>query len=138
MTEQQLNNRNLFIQELKAAKWNNNQGLELLFEQGHSVTPEAQAGYQNADFNLGLSYYVERGYLLWECVGKDNPIVLSLRFYPQENLEIILDTIIEAQDTLSVDNCADFVKKMIQICESLWIETSEGLIEASLPELPQY
>lgn len=134
MTQQQLKNRSLFLGKLREAGWKVNKGWELLFEQGHSVTPEAQTEYQNPMFELRLSYCVERDYILWECVGRNNPIVLSLRFYLQEKLDIILDTIVEVQDTVSPDNFTDFVKKMVHLCDTVLIETSERLLEVSLEE----
>jgi hypothetical protein len=137
MTQQQLNNRSLFIGKLREAKWKINKGWELLFEHGHSLTPEGQAEYQNPRFELRLSYYIDGGYVFLECVGRDNPIVLSLRFYPIQKFNLIVDAVIAVQDNLSPNNYSEFVKKMIQLCDPLLIETAEGLIQASLSEAAQ-
>ena len=116
MTPAQIDNKNLFTNKLISAGWNLDRGLELLFEQGHSIVPEARAKYQNAAFYLQLNYIMEGGYVLWECVGKDNPITMTLRFYPQQNLDSVLASLVAVQDTLSPDNCGDFVLTMVPLC----------------------
>jgi hypothetical protein len=131
MTEQQLKDRDIFINKLITAKWNPG-GWELLFESGANLTPEAQAEYQNPVFDICLSYYAEKGYILMECVKKKNHKTISLRLYPKNDLSTIVDTVIAVQDTFSLDNYPDFINKLVPMCRLVLLQTADGLVKVSL------
>lgn len=131
MTSQQITTRDEFIQRLIAAGWSP-QGWELLFARVRELTPEAQAEYQAAHFDMRLSYYLREGYILLELVSRYDNFFLGIRLYPKEKLSVILDQIIAMKNKLSLDNYADFIKSIIPLCEYRMIETPEGLVQASL------
>jgi hypothetical protein len=130
LNQQQLRDRNLFIKKLISAGWDP-KGWDELFEGGACLTPEAQAEYQNTTFDLRLSYYAGQGYMLVECVGRDDPTRLSLLFYPNQNFEILVDKVIAMQDTLSPSNYPDFITMMIPLCKLILLETPEGPVKIS-------
>jgi hypothetical protein len=133
MTPAQIDKRNLFTNKLISAGWKLDRRLELFFDEGFSVVPEAGAKYQNTAFYLQVSYMMEGGYLLWECVGKNNPIILTLNFYLKANLDSVLAAILAVQDTLSADNRGEFLLTIIPLCAIVLVETSEGFMQVSLP-----
>ncbi len=132
LNQHQLRDRDLFIKKLITAGWDP-KGWEKLFEGGACLTPEAQAEYHNKNptSDLRLSYYAGQGYVLMECVGRDDPTRLNLRFYPNQNLATLVDKVIAMQDTLSSANYPDFITMMIPLCKLILLETPEGLVKIS-------
>ena len=137
MTEEQLAKREDFITPLVSAGWDVG-GWEQLFNSGFSLTPEAQAEYQNPKLTLRLSYYIKDDYILLEfrkqedsTLSAQENIMPSLRFYTNGNLESVLSGVIAEHDTLSVDNYPNFIKKMIPLCKLILLEIEEALVRVS-------
>ncbi len=131
MTEQQLANRSTFIRKLIAAGWDP-RGWEQLFDGGARLKPEAQAEYNNGILNLRMSYYAGEGYIQLECVQREVITVVAARFYPKEdNLVSIIDIVIAEQDTLSLDNFSDIIKRIIPYCSHIFLESGLGLTKVS-------
>jgi len=137
MTEQELAGRADFVKQLVAAGWDVG-GWERLFNNGFSLTPEAQAEYRNPKLTLRLSYYVKDDYILLEfrkqeatTLPAQENLIPSLRFYANGNLEPVLSGVIAEEHTLSQDNYPDFIKKMIPLCKFVLLEIEEGLVKLS-------
>jgi len=157
MTAQQRQERELFKQKLINAKWNSNDGWNLLFEQDNRLSPEGVAEIESASSSLRLSYYIEKGYVLLECMSQagskaisNSHLALNLRFYTQgiandggascppvrqnsvmDNLTAILDKIIAQQDILSPSHVANFIKEVLTLSTPLVVETPQGLFQLS-------
>lgn len=156
MTDRQQQERVLFRQKLINAKWNINEGWDLLFEQDNRLSPEAVAEIESASSALRLSYYIEKGYVLLECMTppphfkarENGNLALKLRFYTQgsangasssppdvskdgitDNLTAILDQVIAQQEILSPVNVANFIKEAVTLSTPVVVETSEGLFQ---------
>jgi hypothetical protein len=131
MTQQQLEARCLFVDKLSVAGWNPGRW-DILFEQGHCLTPEAQAEYQNSAFNFRLSYFIKEAYILLNLVERNNgSFRAKLRLYPKRELNEVLDAIIKRQSIISIKSYASFVSSLIPLCEHLLLEMPNGLMKVS-------
>jgi hypothetical protein len=76
MNEWQLASRDAVVSQLVAAGWDPG-GWEVLFASDQNLSPEAQAEYGNASFDLRLSYLVGDQYLFFEAVAIFQPVRFS-------------------------------------------------------------
>ena len=130
MTEKQLADRDVFVRKLTAVGWDP-RGWEQLFDSGANLTPEAQAEYKNATFEMRLGYYIGENYVSLELARIHNRTNIRLRFCLKDNLAVIVDAVAEVQDTVSQDNYVDFIQKMVLLCDPLLLETPQGLVKVS-------
>ena len=131
MSEAQTSERELFALRLSAAGWDDG-GWGELFASGVSLTPEAQADYRNADFDMRLGYFADEGYVRFECARREDGLAeLCLRCYPRRGLAELLDALAAAQDSLSRESYPEFVKGLVQLCDPLLMETPDGLFQLS-------
>jgi hypothetical protein len=125
MNKTQLKTRDLFVKKFVEAGWDVGQW-ESLFKRGVDLVPEALVEYKNPVFDLRTGYYVADGYVSLECIGNEEPIAIKLRFYPQESLEEVVESIISIQNTLTTDNYTDFTRRMIITCDLVLFEMPDG------------
>ena len=128
MTDDQVERRDAFVDQLTAAGWDP-QGWEALFTAQQRLYPEAQAEYQNAAFNLRLSYYVGEGYVFLKANAKNGNTVLAFRFYPTRDAPAVVSKILDAQDSLSEETVSELIEKLKSICRLIVFETPDELIE---------
>ncbi|MDQ2808498.1 MAG: hypothetical protein M3Z04_16555 [Chloroflexota bacterium] len=126
LTPQQAAARTHFVEQVRQAGWDL-RGWESLFAAGIALTPEATAEYEQAAFRLRLSYYLVEGYLLLELQPYTADPVLSIRFYPADQLDAVLAAVFAVQDTLTPDNDVDSLAAAAVLCEQVFIETPDGL-----------
>ncbi|MDQ2807413.1 MAG: hypothetical protein M3Z04_10965 [Chloroflexota bacterium] len=126
LTPQQAAARTRFVEQVRQAGWDL-RGWEALFAAGITLTPAATAEYEQAAFRLRLSYYLAEGYLLLELQPYTSDPVLSIRFYPADQLDPVLAAIFAVQDTLTPDNDVDSLAAAAALCEQVFIETPDGL-----------
>ena len=89
MTAAQLGAREGFVELLQGAGWEV-EGWEHLFENGASLTPEAQAEHRGDRADLRLGYLVGDGYAQLEIIDHEEG-VLRLRLYPLESMESVVE-----------------------------------------------
>ena len=128
MNEWQLESRNSAVERLVAAGWDP-RGWEILFAAGHELLPEAQAEYQNACFNLRVSYFVADEYLLLEATARVGQFAFALRLYPAGRIDDVLDAIITRQVSLTDDNWSEFIESLKPLCRLIVLETGDELVQ---------
>ncbi len=126
LTPQQTSARTRFVEQVRQAGWDL-RGWEALFAAGITLTPEATAEYEQAAFRLSLSYYLAEGYLLLKLYPYNPAPVLSIRFYPGDQLAVVLTAVFAVQDILTPDNDVDSLVAAAVLCEQVFIETPDGL-----------
>lgn len=130
MNDWQLQTRNSVVNQLVAAGWDP-RGWEILFAGDHELRPEAQAEYQNASFNLRVSYFVADEYLLLEAASRIGELAFALRLYPAGRIDDVVEAIIAWQDSVTEENYAEFIESLKSSCGLIVLQTGDELVEIS-------
>jgi hypothetical protein len=131
MSGWQLASRAAFVDQIVAAGWDPG-GWEILFASDANVSPEAQAEYLNAPFDMRLSYFVADQYLFFEAVAKVGELAFALRLYPAGDAVDVVAKIVKAQETLSEANFSILVEDLKPLCRMIVFDKGNGeLVEIS-------
>ena len=130
MSSAQLDRRTQFVEAMRASGWEQG-GLNDLWEEGVSLSPEASADYRNPAMKLRASYHAADGFIGLELLGVDQAFSATLRFYVDDP-SALLQLVTQNQDSLTPDTFADFVRTAIPKSRLALFETTAGLIELSL------
>ena len=126
-SESQSNDRNLFVKTLKDAGWSFG-GWNELFENDADLSPEALAEYSTESFEFRLSFFVIEMRLLLEMTEKNDGQAFGLHLTEYTDLENVLETITGSQMTLTKENCIEFFKELVQVCNEVLLETDDELV----------
>ena len=129
-SEWELANREAFVNQLVAAGWDPG-GWEVLFASDQNLSPEAQAEYRNASFELRLSYFVADQYLFFEAVAKVGELAFALRLYPAGDAGEVVAQIVKVQDTLSEETFSQLVEDLNPLCRLILFDKGDELVEIS-------
>ena len=130
MSDWQLASRDAFVNQLVAAGWEAG-GWEILFASEQNLSPEAQAEYRNASFEMRLSYFVADQCLFFEAVAKVGELAFALRIYPAGDVRDVVAEIVKVQETLSEENVGKFVEDLKPLCRTILFDKGDELVEIS-------
>ncbi len=116
-----------FISVLDGAGWQVN-GFDALLGIGVNVEPEAVATYRGPVFLVDMQFWADEQRLGLDIFTSETDVLLRLRLYPQEQ-RVLLDAIIDAQNSLDLDNYPAFVETLVPLCDPLLLETDAGLLQ---------
>jgi hypothetical protein len=128
--EEGVDDHRIFLQHLAQAGWDV-ENWDVAHEAGASVDLDAEAEYKGPFLAFRLELRADRRYMLFQVSRLDGEILLRLRLHPTGGPELVLATIIAAQDTLNADNHPDLVKSLIPLSDPLLIEMDEGIFKLS-------
>lgn len=112
MTEEQLQERAQVIRVLANAGWQGPQRVEA-FERGKLCIPEAVMEYRSETMNIEASYSAEHKYILMS-ISDDFGQGLDFAVYFKDRLEALLNMIVSLQDTITMTNCKNYIRKILQ------------------------
>jgi hypothetical protein len=130
MSDWQLASRAAFVSRLGAAGWDPG-GWEILFASDQNLSPEAQAEYRNAVFDMRLSYFVADQYLFFEAVAKIGELAFALRLYPAGEVDNVAAEIVKVQETLSEESVGKLVEDVKPLCRAILFDKGDELVEIS-------
>jgi hypothetical protein len=130
MSDWQLASRAAFVSQLGAAGWDSG-GWEILFASDQNLSPEAQAEYGNAVFDMRLSYFVADQYLFFETVAKVGELAFALRLYPAGEADDVVVEIVKVQETLSEESVGKLVNDVKPLCRTIVFDKGDELVEIS-------
>lgn len=127
LDEQQNELRLLFIRILKNAEWLV-EDYEELIKNGIAVSPQAKAEYlANSAIRLQLEYYLDEHLIFMEMQSlSDSTDVQAYRLYLKEQLPEVLQILTQYQSTLNMENWADMLEQIIEMCDSVLLEMPDG------------
>lgn len=130
MNDWQLASRDAFMSQLAAARWDPG-GWEVLFASDQNLSPEAQAEYRNASFDMRLSYFVAGEYLFFEAVAKMGELAFALRLYPTGSIDNVVAEIVKVQETLSEEVVGKLIEDLKPFCRAILFDKGDELVEIS-------
>ena len=130
MAEWQIVNRDAVANQVVAAGWDPG-GWEILFASDQNVSPEAQAEYRNAAFDLRLSYFVADQYLYLEAVATVGELAFRLRLYPAGDAGEVVAEVVKVQDTLSEETFSQLVEDLKPLCRLILFDKGDEFVEIS-------
>ena len=130
MSDWQLASRAAFVSQLVAAGWDPG-GWEILFASDQNLSPEAQAEYRNASFDMRLSYFVADQYLFFEAVAKLGELAFALRLYSADGVDDVVAEIVKVQETLAEESVGKLVEDLKPLCRAIVFDKGDGLVEIS-------
>lgn len=134
MSEQQLKNRQLFVDSLLAVGWrgsNFNQD----FDQGLRVSPEASMEYSNSAMDLRFDFVCQDPRLILYLDSHEGKS-LGFVFKCENQLEPLLDAVIGMQDTISPGNLREKSAELLRACPEMFkiSPSGDGLIRVTSKE----
>ena len=128
MTEEQLQKRAQVIRVLVNAGW---QGPETDedFETGDLCIFEAVMEYRSDTMNIEASYMAKYNYIL---ISMSNDFGRGLDFvvYFKDRLETLLNLILSFQDTITMTNCKQYLREILQAFpSSVYVAKDEEYVE---------
>jgi hypothetical protein len=128
MSEKQLHDRSTVIQILVGAGWRGSVDVEM-FEKGRLCDPEARMKYESKMLSLEVDYLAE-SQLIMLSISKRSGERMDIAVYFQDQLEEILEAIISFQDSISLDNYKENIKKILQICpDNVYMAKGEKFVK---------
>lgn len=131
MTAAHLATREAVVSRLDEAGWSV-AGWERLFEDGVSLTPEAQAEYAGDLADLRLGYWAAEGYLQLDCADREESETLRLRLYPRAGVEAVLAHVTRWQGSLSAAMLPDFVLDVAPACRGIFLDAGDQFVSLSV------
>ncbi len=133
-TEKEIEDINYFSELLDKAKWQEARNWNIFFKNsinsGINVEPPVFGRYFGEKSNLEIGLHYEEKWYVRLLIGlKDLTDALILRFYYRDMFDEILDTILDKQDILDLQNYYDeLVLYIKESCEFVLIEKQDGTL----------
>jgi len=124
MNEQQLRNREIFVETLTSAGWNA-LNFNQQFDAGLWVSPEASMEYINPEMTLRFDFICKdpRTILYLDSTeGKS----LGLVFKCEDRLEQLLEIVVGFQDSINSANSKDKVEELLVVCPKIFKIAASG------------
>lgn len=128
MTEEQLQKRAQVIRVLANAGWQGPRRAEA-FERGKLCISEAAMEYRSETMNIEASYMAEYNYILIS-MSDDSGNGIDFVVYFKDSLDTLLNMIVSSQDTITMTNCKNYLRKILQVFpSSVYVAKNEEYVE---------
>ncbi len=136
MTVQQLEERQLIIDKLTSAKW---QDLSVgdWFEQNLWAKFEATMGFKNNGVSLEIDFNSEQQYIRFIIQNLLSEFIMLIIYY-QDKLEKLLETIVSFQDKITESTFEQYVREILRVCPTTTYASIDDDTDAQLVDEDDY
>ena len=124
MSQEQLQQRSLFVDTLANAGWRNS-NTNRNFDEGLWTTVEAKLTYSNRDMSLELELSFENPRLIFHINSKEGKS-LGLVFKCLDRQKDLLEAIVGMQDHLTTDNVKNKMQELVIVCPNVFKISASG------------
>jgi hypothetical protein len=123
LSEEQLEERNLFVKHLEKAGWTDT-GVNQMFDDGDFVSEESQMEYTNDKMGMLFEFSAKiRGLRLNLTADSGKEVNFVVQY--EEKLKELLKLITSFQDKISAQNYKGYMSKVLELCPQTFADVPE-------------